>query len=295
MSIFSSGVENAGTKTPQASASSMPSRAMSCTDSLRKSNRRIVVMGAGGTGKTTFSISASKFAGDSIPARDLRKCADVAVFQGDNEGVAGAQHAGFEPAFVYDLSPIGKWAEYKSELAACLRDLKGVLDNGTVKILVIDLAHPTRLINDSIDPQVQKDWKLVAMEGMTLFRALSGLRGVTVIGNAQIKAATGFGETAEAAAASNAKASGGERSTYAIDLLKGVATLWVENSSLLITRELKRTRGASAGEIVPKFFSHTQSGAKFEAKSRFRDALKPTEPGDITLRSLLERAYGASL
>lgn len=291
MTAFNSGAKDAAS-TQIASA---PTRAMSCRDSLRRSNRRIVVMGAGGTGKTTFSISASQFAGDTIPARDLRKCKDVAVFQGDNEGVAGAWRAGFEPAFVYDLSPIGSWSAYKSELAAALRDLKGVVDNGTVKVIVIDLAHPTRLINESIDPQVQKDWKLVAMEGMTLFRALSGLRGVTVIGNAQIKSAVGIAETAEAAAASNAKASGGERSTYAIDLLKGVATLWVENSSLLITRELKRTRGGSPGEVIPKFYSHTQSGAKFEAKSRFRDVLKPTEPGELTLRSLLQRAYGESL
>lgn len=272
-----------------------PTRAVSCGDSLRRSNRRIVVMGAGGTGKTTFSISASKYAGDTIPAKDGRLCKDVAVLQGDNEGVAGAWRAGFEPGFVYDLSGVTTWAEYKSELAASLRDLKGIVDSGELKVIVIDLAHPTRLINAAISPEVQKDWKLVAMEGLTFFRALSGLKGVTVIGNAQIKAATGFGETPEAAAASNAKASGGERSTYALDLLKGIATVWVENSSLLITRELKRTRGNSPGEVVPKFFSHTQSGAKFEAKSRFRDVLAPVEPGDRTLRSLLTAAYGESL
>jgi hypothetical protein len=277
------------------SSAYQPQRARSVQETLSRSNRRVLVLGAGGTGKTTFSVSASQFAGDKIPHDSGAECADVAIFQGDNEGVAGALHAGFVPKYVYELSNITAWDAYQRELVACLKDIKPLVDEGTVKFLVVDLNHPTRLINESIAPSVQKDWKLVANEGLSLFRAFSGLRGCTIIGNAQIKAAQGFGETPEAATASNARAPGGERSLFMADLLKGVGAVWQENSSLILSRELRRTKGVKPGEVIPKFYTHTQSNSRFEAKSRFRDVLLPTEAGDATLRSLLVRAYGQAL
>ena len=85
---------------------------------------------------------------------------------------------------------------------------------------------------------------------------------------------------------------GGERSTFTADLLKGVGALWTENSSLIFCRELRRRK--LDGKVVPEYLTHTQSNSKYEAKSRFRDVLAPTEPGDVTLNALLHRAYGAA-
>jgi len=253
------------------------------------------VVGSGGTGKTTFSVSASAFAGDTIPADKPRVCHDVAVLQADIEGVAGAWRAGFEPAYVYDLSNTATWTDYQSKLVEALRDLQPLFKSGDVKFLVVDLAHPNRLIQESVSPNVQKDWKGVASHGAKLFTAFAGLSGVTIIGNAQLKSSQAIGETAQAASAAEARAVGGQRSMFSNDLYKGVGSVWVENSSLQISRELKRVRDAKTGQVVPTFFSHTQSNNKFEAKSRFRDVLKPTEDGNITLHALLKRGYGEAL
>lgn len=155
----------------------------------------------------------------------------------------------------------------------------------------MDLGLPAKLIDRSIDPSAQRDWKQVAIEGARLFNALSSLRGVTVIGNAQIKAAVSPGETLISADASTAKAIGGERSTFTIDLPKGIATMWLDNASFVFTREAKRVR-QSDGTTTRAFKTHTQSSQKFEAKSRAESRLAPTEPGDRSLHSLLQTAYG---
>ena len=164
------------------------SRRLSVVECLQRSNRRILVIGAPGTGKTTFSCSASELAGEKLPVTaEPLLLSDTAYIQGDNEGVVGAYRAGLEPGAVYDVSPVNKWDDYLRELIAILRECKGESDAGRLKYLVIDLAHPTRLISEKIDPSVQKDWKEVAALGAQLFRAFNPLRGVTVIGNAQIK------------------------------------------------------------------------------------------------------------
>jgi hypothetical protein len=70
------------------------------------SNRRIVVMGSKGTGKTTFSVSASQFAGDRITG-EVRQCKDTLVIQGDSEGVMGATDAGLTPKLG---PPMSSWS-----------------------------------------------------------------------------------------------------------------------------------------------------------------------------------------
>ena len=263
--------------------------------SLKHSNRRILVTGPRATGKTTFSVSASRFAGETIRAVTDRtppiECADTLIIQGDNEGVMGAVDAGLVPKYILDMCACKAWKEYQDRMVAGLRELQPQLTDGTIRILIIDLAQPARLIDRAIDPNVQKDWKQVAIEGARLFAALSGLRGITVIGNAQIKAAVAPGENMVSADAATAKAIGGERSTFTIDLPKGIASHWLDNSSFVFTREAKRVKGSN-GATTRTFKTLTQSSSKFEAKSRAESLLAPTEPGEKTLHALLQTAYG---
>lgn len=263
--------------------------------SLQHSNRRILVTGPRASGKTTFSVSASRFAGEKIRAIGDRsapiQCKDVLLIQGDNEGLMGAVDAGLIPGYVLDMTHTKDWQAFGKRLVEGLTELRGKLTDGTIRILIIDLALPAKLIDRAIDPSVQRDWKLVANEGAKLFTALSGLNGVTVIGNAQIKAAVAPGETTIGADAATAKAIGGERSTFTIDLPKGIASHWLDNSSFVFTREAKRVKGPG-GTTTRAFKTLTQSSSRFEAKSRAESLLLPTEPGDRTLHSLLQTAYG---
>ncbi len=271
----------------------------SATENLKQSNRRLLVVGPRASGKTTLSLSASKYAPDVLPAPGATTerivCEDVLVIQGDNEGIMGAMDAGLEPGHVADMTMVKDWAAYKTRLAQVLTEMKPKFDDGTIGVIIIDLGFPARLIDRSIDPSVQKDWKMVATEGGVLFRALSGLRGVTVIGNAQIKASVSMAnETQVTADAATAKAIGGERSTFTVDLPKGIAAHWLDNCSLVLAREAKRVKGRD-GTLTRTFRTHTQSSAKFEAKSRAGSKLAPTEPGDRALRSMLACAYGEGL
>lgn len=268
-------------------------------ENLKQSNRRVLVVGARASGKTTFSLSASRFAGDTLPAAgEVRKrvmCHDTLVIQGDNEGIMGGMDAGLEPAYVLDMTAVNDWAGYTKRLIMGLTELKGPLTDGTIKVVIIDLGWPAKLIDRSIAPEVQRDWKMVANEGARLFRALSGLAGVTVIGNAQIKASVGMANEAVASAdAATAKAIGGERSTFTVDLPKGIAALWLDNCSFVFTREAKRVKDAR-GNTTRAFRTLTQSSSKYEAKSRAESKLAPTEPGSHTLNALLARAYGDEL
>ena len=271
----------------------VPKKAQSVADTLRNKTRRIVVTGASGVGKTTLSVSASKLAGDTIPASKRIDCADVAVIQCDNEGVIGAVRAGLVPRYVYDLSDVTDWVTYKKRLSEALFDLKPLADGGELSVVIVDLAAPSRLCHRHVDPQKINEWIQITKEGEDFYRAFNGLaNGVTIIGNCQLKASQTVAETSQSVDASNAKSVGGERSKFTADLLKGIASIWLENASLWFVRELKRKRGMTAEDVGMEYFTHTQSSAKFEAKSRFRDVLKPTEPGSRTLRSMLTAAYG---
>lgn len=265
---------------------------LSFDEMLAKANRRILVAGSGGTGKTTLSISASHKAGDTIPMPSKTVlCDDVWVIQGDEEGVVGAYDAGLEPGHITDMCTAGTWAEYQKLLAEGLKVMHPKILSGLVKFIVIDMGLPNKLVNEAVSPENQKEWAQVAAEGGKLYRALTGLRGVTVIANCQLKAASSPGETQQAIDAANAKAIGGERSTYAVDLQKGIVSLWKENCSIFLTREVKRTKNAK-GEIELKYLTHTQSGPKYEAKARFRSVLQPVEPGSLSLRAILNKCYG---
>lgn len=265
----------------------------SASATLRESNRRILVMGPRGTGKTTLSVSASGFAGPTIEGAH-RVCKDVLVIQGDNEGIMGAVDVGLEPGHVLDMTDIDTWDLYQRKLTAGMREIKPLIDDGTIKVVIIDLNWPARLIDKSIDPGNQKDWKLVQNEGLALFRLLAGLRGVTVIGNAQIKTSAVIAETQHSTDVSHAKAIGGERSTFTVDLPKGIATMWLDNTSFVFCREAKRVKDAK-GNITREIRTLTQSSNKHEAKSRACTKLKAAEPGSRSMHALLTDAYGEAL
>ena len=268
----------------------------SAQDSLRNANRRVVIYGPFGSGKTTLAISASRFAGDTLPVYGEKKepieCKDTLVIQGDNEGVLGAVDAGLVPRYVLDMTDVKDWQGYTAKLVKGLRELQKPLTDGTIRVVVIDLGWPAKLIDKSIDPKEQRDWKLVAKEGMVLFTALSGLKGVTVVAVAQVKATNTMAkEGVEAVNVKQARAIGGETSTFTIDLPKGIASLWTSMASLILAREAKRVK-APDGSTARTFRTHTQSSPKFEAKSRAGSRLAPTEDGHHTLHALLRKAYG---
>ncbi len=256
---------------------------------IRESARRILVIGASGTGKTAFSVSASKAAGEKLPLSAPVDCPDVAMIQGDMEGVQGALDVGLRPGQVLDLSNVGNWELYKKAVGQAMALLKPQVAAGEVKYLVVDLSLPARLIELDVDPKSTKDWKDVLIRGGQLFDLFKGVPGLTVIGNAQIKAAQSVSETAQAEAAANAKSVGGERAVYTVDLHKGIKSLWIEHNSLMFCREARK------GREGVEYFTHTQTGRKFEAKSRFHSKLNTVEPGDLTLNALLTRAYGEDL
>jgi hypothetical protein len=259
----------------------------SANQAINNANRRLLVVGSGGTGKTTFSISASKFAGDKIPAGERVICQDVLLIQGDSEGVMGAVSAGLVPGSVLDMTGIPTWPAYCQMLEQKLKQAEGLFKDGSIKVVVVDLAHPQNLILEMIKPADQQGWGRVAAEGRKLFYAFSKLTNVTVIGNAQVKSSQGPGEKPEAALAASAKAIGGERAQLTIDLVKGIKQPWIDNASFVLQRQVKRIRG----EV--HYLTHTTASMRHEAKSRAQNVLQPTEDGSITLRALLARAYGS--
>lgn len=283
------------TTVPPQKPAAPPSVVQSAAASLSTGNRRILVVGARGSGKTTFSMSASRDAGDTIegPHRLLR---DTLVIQGDNEGILGAMDAGLEPAYVVDMCAVGSWQEYTDRMTMALRELKSLLHDGTIRTLVLDLAWPARLIEQTIKPAEPKDWAKVAAEGQRLFAGLSRFRGVTVIGNAQIKNSLVMGEGSRKGAAigaietAEARAIGGERSAFTIDLSKGVASVWLDNASFIFARESKRVLDRE-GNPKAVYSTITRSNGKFEAKSRAHAVLAAREDGNQTMRSLLQRVY----
>jgi hypothetical protein len=198
----------------------------------------------------------------------------------------GAVSAGLVPGSVLDMTAAPTWQVYCQTLEQKLKQAEALFKDGSIKIVVIDLAHPQNLILEAIKPADQQGWGRVAAEGRKLFYMFSKLTNVTVIGNAQVKSAQGPGEKADAALAAAAKAVGGERAQITIDLVKGIKQPWIDNASFVLQRQAKRV----AGRV--QYLTHTTASMRHEAKSRAQNILAPTEDGSITLRALLARAYG---
>lgn len=274
----------------------MSSLIQTAKQSLQTSNRRILVTGPRGTGKTTFAVSASTKAGDKLVG-EVRDCDDTLVIQGDTEGVMGAVDAGLHPGMVVDMTDCADWAAYQHRLVTVLKELATQLKDGTIKVIVIDLALPAQLIVAHVNPTSISEWQPVKTEGAKLFRAFSSLRGVTVVGICQVTSSMVLGEgTAKGAQqsavdAATALAIGGERSTFKEDLVKGVATPWLDHTSFIFTRDSKRKRGPD-GSPCKVFYTLTQSTQKFAAKSRAESILPPLLEGDRSLRSILNEVYG---
>lgn len=264
------------------------------TQSLATGCRRIIVAGPRGSGKTTFSVSASRFAGDLIPGAH-RLCKDVLVVQGDTEGIMGAHDAGLEPGMVLDMTRMKTWQEYLNRLRDALIEVWPMKRSGALKVIVIDLAMVSKLIDRAVPANTDKDWKHVAAMGQDFFHLFDKFTGVTVIGNTQMKVSTVWGEGTKKGAneaalnTADARAIGGERSAFTIDLPKGVGNPWLDHASFIFMRRVRRTKDGRVYSTI------TQSSAQHEAKSRSQSKLEPTEPGENTLHSLMRRAYGNAL
>lgn len=270
-------------------------RRQSTSQNMRGGTRRILFEGPPGSGKSTYSASASNFAGDNLPLTEPVVCKDVAVIQGDNEGMVGARSCGLEIPNIFDMTNCASWDEYKSQLTADLKELGPMVASGEIKFLIVDLGFADTLLQSQVKPAQQKDWGIIRFESMMFFKAFSRLVGATIIGNCQIKASEAPGELVGAANAATAKAIGGERSTFCADLSKGMGQLWKDNVSLLATVERTLTRDPVTKQKSAEVKVYTQPNGKFEAKSRFGNVLKPVESGAETLNSLLRRCYGENL
>lgn len=262
-------------------------------DAVKSGMRRMVVSGSPGTGKTTFSLSASAYAGDIIGAAPV-ECKDVVLLQGDCDGVQGGIDAGLRPGLIADFTVCEKWPEYNKMLTEIIQDLKPMVDKGDVKYVVVDLSLPAKLLIDHLKPADQQGWGRVAAESMTFYKMFGFLKTATVIGNAQLRSAQAPTETSVAAAAADAKAVGGERSTLSADLVKSFYAHWSENASFIVAREAKKKRNPMKPQEPPvtERFSHMHSSSRFETKCRFQTKVLATEPGDRTFNSILRACYG---
>jgi hypothetical protein len=256
----------------------------SAQDAVDNGAKRIIVSGSPSTGKSLFSVSASSHSGETLPAQDAI-ATDVAVLQTDANGVQGAISGGLTPGLVADYSALESYDELRKQLASDLMDLKPMVADGRIKFVIVELTHISNLLLNKLKPDSPALWGKVGAEGMTIYQAFSVLKGATVIANAHLRAAASPVESAGAAEAANAKAVGGARSLLEVDLPKSILAPWRNNASLEIARESRRTKDGM------EFFSHTQSDAKFPAKSRFGAVLKPIEPGERTLNSILRACY----
>lgn len=252
----------------------------------RTADRRILVVGSGGTGKSSFSISASKFATATLPEAKPIVCSDVAVFSGDVDGMRGPLDSGYTVPHIADMSQCKTWSEYERLLAAAL----GALPS-EVHVVVVDLSLPFHLIREHVMPEDMRGWGQVGRIGMQLWRALNALKDVTLIGNAQLTAGIKPAETEAANMAAQARSIGGQRAAFAIDAPKSLINPWKENSSFILVRKLTRERDPKTGVWGNKHWTQTQSNEDYEAKSRAKSVLAAVEPGNKTLRSLLDRAY----
>jgi hypothetical protein len=254
-------------------------------------SRKIIVSGFPGSGKSTLSVSASAYAGDTLPLQAAVNCKDVVVINGDSEGYYGAIDCGLSPQ-VADMTDLETWAAYYKRLTELVTELKTHKD---IKYVVVDMALPAKLIIDQISPTQISDWGKVAAEGLKFYRIFNALRGMTIIANCQVKPAQAAVETETARAASEAKAVGGERATFTLDLPKGIAGIWIENASLMLAREVKRVvdRTTKDAVAVRVFRTHTSASSRLEVKSRMASKLAPVLDGAWTLNKILKLAYPA--
>lgn len=255
-------------------------------DLCKTSDRRILVVGSGGTGKSSFSVSASRYAGATMPEPKRIVCKDVALLSGDVDGMRGPLDTGYVVPNIADMSQCKDWTEYEGLLVASLNAMPK-----DVRVVVVDLALPFQLIKEHVMPMDVAGWGKVAKLGMQFWRALNSLRNITLIGNAQLTAGIKPVESDAAAAAAQARAIGGQRAAFAIDAVKSLINPWKENSSFILVRKLTRERDPKTGQWHVKHWTQTQSNEEYEAKSRAKSVLAPVEPGHKTLRALLDQAY----
>ncbi len=260
---------------------------------LPKQVRRVIVSGFGGAGKSTLSVSASAFAGDTLPLAKPVDATDVHVFNGDAEGFYGPIDSGLTPN-VTDFTQCDTWADYQKLLKETLKALPA-----EHKYVVIDMALPSRLIVDSVKPQSIADWGKIGSIGLDFYKEFSKLSGRTVILNCQVKPAQAAVESDTAKAASEAKATGGERSTFTLDLPKGILSPWAENASLILARAVKKVKDPkdSTGKLPPMrvYTTYTSASKRLETKSRFVSKLPAELDGSMTLNRILRTCYGENL
>lgn len=254
--------------------------------------RRIIVSGPPGSGKTTLSVSASDKAHERLPAEKPCDCDDVVILLGDTEGELGPIDCGMTP-LVADFTGCSDWSAYTKQLAAVVKEIAA---SETIKYVVVDAALPSKLMVDEIKPGTIADWGKVSAQGLLFYKHFSGLRGKTIILNAQVKPTQAAVESEAAKQATEAKAIGGERATFTLDLPKGIASPWIENSSLMVARSVKKVKNPTNKDAPPErvFSTHTSASGRFETKSRFNSKLAATVPGDWTLNYILQKAYAKS-
>ena len=264
-------------------------------ENLTESARRLYVGGSPSTGKTTFSVSISEHAGQTITGPH-RLCKDVAVLSGDPEGISGALNVGLEPGIVSDYTACATWPDFKKRLVQDINELLPLVKSGEIKHVIVDIGLLDRLVRDHVKPSDVAGWGRVGVESAEVYKVLGALRGATIIANFHLTAAQGAVEAQSAVDAGDAKSVGGERATFKLAVASSIASPWTNDANFGLARSAKKIakdiKNPAAGQTL-QFFTHVHPSSRFPVKNRFVNNFPtPTEPGERTLHSILVQAYG---
>jgi hypothetical protein len=215
----------------------------------------------------------------------------VLIFNGDKGGHEGAVDAGLTPKYVVDIHECETWDAAGRTMIAVMQELAPKLQDGTIQVIVLDLAHLARLIQDKfVTGSNPNQWQEVANAGAQLFKLVTRYPGITVVANCQSKSSTPVVANEAVLTSITAKSVGGERSAVKPDLPVGIERFWKEHATLILHVENRRKK---IGEkIMVTRLINTQPSMRFEAKTRASSKLLPQEDGTQTLRSILQRIYG---
>lgn len=283
------------------------------SESVGRGHRSGLVIGAKGTGKTTFVSSGSDFAPDALPANPLVLCPDVHIIQFDAESALGALNAGLNPN-VIDLSDKRGWQEQKQGLARAINYLRPLAAKGEVKVVGVDLgildksirawasgARPGAL--DKGELQIGGDegasgkdtnWAAVGAQGLAIYDALRTLPCL-VVAMAHVKLANNnphkAKEDADVSLARDLRAYGGDASKATAHLAAGVLDPWMSNASFMFACQVewKNTGTITAPKWESRYVVHTQDSQLFEAGNRAAAKMAPVEPR--TLNAIMKDVY----
>ncbi len=144
---------------------------------IKTGNRIIVFMGPAKQGKTTLAATASKFAPDELPAKELTLLEDTAFLQFDSDGVSSLKKMNLDVE-VEDLSCYVTLKDLIPKFNEGLKRIREQVVAGKVKFVVADTwtALDKIIVND-LSKQIQdkRVWNAILSKHMDFIAALKSL------------------------------------------------------------------------------------------------------------------------